>query len=102
GRGVMLLSELRRRLTPEIFDPAMDAFGREHAGKPTTTDSFIAAMTAASQRKSSSSSPQDPTPLAAFFSAWLDSPDYLPTLKLTSVHTDHKDSYLVTGSVKSE
>jgi len=43
GRGVMLLSELRRRLTPEVFEPAMDAFGRTHGGKPTTSEEFVAA-----------------------------------------------------------
>lgn len=101
GRGVMLLSELRRRLTAEVFDPAMDAFGREHAGKVTTSSAFVAAMTAAARGASGTPSIDRPA-LAEFFGAWLDSGDYLPALKMSSVQTDHRNGFTVSGSVTSK
>lgn len=34
GKGVWLLHSLRRQMGPKAFDAMMDAFGRQHAGKP--------------------------------------------------------------------
>lgn len=44
GKGVLLLHELRRRLGDERFLALMDAFGREHAGKPTSSAEFRATV----------------------------------------------------------
>ncbi|HEY8750238.1 MAG TPA: C45 family autoproteolytic acyltransferase/hydrolase, partial [Tepidisphaeraceae bacterium] len=95
GRGFMILAELRRRLGPDKFDAAMDAFGRDHAAKPTTTDAFVQAMAAAAPE-------DDRAALKEFFAASLDSPLSLPTLELKSAHCNKHDSnYAVTGSVSS-
>jgi hypothetical protein len=68
----------------------MDHFGRENAGKPTTSDSFIAALSA------------DRADLKNLFSTWLDSTDALPTLQLSAVSSSKHDAeYLVTGEVRS-
>ncbi len=91
GRGVMLLSELRRRIGPEQFDAAMDAFGRAHAGQPVDSQAFITAMSAAGG--------QD---VKSFFSRWLDNPDALPTLELSAVTSEQKESkFTVSGRVLS-
>jgi hypothetical protein len=60
GKGVLLLAHLRIKLGDEAFDAAMDAFGREHAGKPVTTAQFIAAAEKRADKK-----------LADFFDPWL-------------------------------
>ena len=91
GRGVMLLSELRRRIGAEQFDEAMDKFGRANAGKPVDSQSFIAAM-----NKLGGPS------LNNFFDRWLNGTDALPTLELAGVSCTKKDSgYLVSGRVVS-
>ncbi len=91
GRGVMLLAELRRRMGAEKFDAAMDAFGRENAGKRVDSDSFVAAMSAASS-----------IDLKDFFAHWLDATDALPTLELSAVSSEKKgDGYSVSGTVVS-
>ena len=92
GRGAMLLSELRRRMGTDKFVAAMDAFGRAHAGAAASSDSFIAAMNAASR-----------IDLRDFFSRWLDGTDALPTLELSDVSMAQKDSgYVVGGRVTSQ
>ncbi|HSZ54398.1 MAG TPA: C45 family autoproteolytic acyltransferase/hydrolase [Tepidisphaeraceae bacterium] len=89
NRGVMLLAELRRRLGSERFDAAMEAFGREHAGKPVDSEAFLSAMTAIGG-----------SDLREFFAHWIDSADALPTLELAGVKSEHKDGgYRVSGQV---
>ena len=91
GRGVMLLSELRRRFGGEKFDAAMDAFGRAHAGQEVDSQAFITAM-------SSIGGPG----LNDFFSRWLDGGDALPTLELAAVTSEQKDSkFIVSGKILS-
>ncbi|MGH7178141.1 MAG: hypothetical protein ACREJC_12235, partial [Tepidisphaeraceae bacterium] len=97
GRGVMLLCELRRKLGDEKFDAMMDAFGRENAGKPVTTASFIACAEMSAG-----------TSLSDFFSPWIDG-TALPTLKMVSVDSKKRDgsssdkeSWVVTGEVAFE
>jgi hypothetical protein len=91
GRGVMLLCELRRRLGPDKFDAAMDAFGRAHAGQAVDSQSFITAMIAVGGPG-----------LTDFFTRWVDGTDALPTLELSAVSSVQKDSkYIVSGRVLS-
>jgi len=91
GRGVMLLSELRRRIGAEKFDAAMDAFGRANAGKPVDTKAFVAAITKAGGAG-----------IGDVFTKWLDGTDVLPTLELSAVHSDmNHDGYAVSGRVVS-
>jgi hypothetical protein len=42
GKGVLLLHELRMRLGDDAFVDMMDAFGRQHAGKEVSAETFIA------------------------------------------------------------
>ncbi|MGH7171991.1 MAG: C45 family autoproteolytic acyltransferase/hydrolase, partial [Gemmataceae bacterium] len=42
GKGVWLLHSLRRQMGADGFDAMMDAFGREHAGKPVSAAQFQA------------------------------------------------------------
>lgn len=44
GKGTLALDALRRTVGPERFDPALDRFGRAHAGRPATTAEFFAAL----------------------------------------------------------
>jgi Phospholipase B len=91
GRGGMLLSELRRRLGPDKFDAAMDAFGRAHGGQPVDSQAFVAAMSALGGPG-----------LSDFFNRWLHGTDALPTLELSAVSCEQKDSsYIVSGRVLS-
>jgi len=60
GKGVLLLHELRRLLGGKVFDEAMEAFGRAHAGKEVTAAEFQAHMENKSGKK-----------LDEFFSYWL-------------------------------
>ncbi len=46
GKGVLILHELRLRMGAGGFDAMMDRFGREHAGKSTSTAEFFAACSA--------------------------------------------------------
>lgn len=43
GKGVLILAELRGLMGGKRFDAFMDAFGREHAGKPVASEPFFAA-----------------------------------------------------------
>jgi hypothetical protein len=89
NRGVMLLAELRRRMGSERFDAAMDAFGRDHAGKAVDSDSFMSAMIEAGG-----------SGLREFFGHWLDSADVLPTLELSTVQCEKQQGgYRVSGKV---
>ncbi|HEX4055773.1 MAG TPA: C45 family autoproteolytic acyltransferase/hydrolase [Tepidisphaeraceae bacterium] len=91
GRGGMLLSELRRRVGPDKFDTAMDAFGRAHAGQPVDSQAFVTAMSAVGGAS-----------LGDFFAKWLDGADALPTLELSAVSSEQKDSnYIVSGHILS-
>jgi hypothetical protein len=91
GRGVTLLGELRRRLGPDKFDAAMDAFGRAHAGQRVESQSFTAAINAGAAQN-----------LNNFFTQWLDGTDALPTLELSPVSSEEKDGkYIVSGRILS-
>ena len=60
GKGVLALHALRRLVGAQIFDDAMDSFGREHAGKRVTTAQFQAHMERAADKS-----------LASFFDSWV-------------------------------
>jgi hypothetical protein len=62
GKGVLLLHELRRRLGDDPFLALMESFGRENAGKATSTAQFRAACEKAGNGK-----------LKGFFDDWLNS-----------------------------
>jgi len=49
SRGVLLLSELRRRVGPSRFDKTLDEFGRANAGKPTDTSELLKRLGVAEQ-----------------------------------------------------
>jgi hypothetical protein len=51
GKGVCVLHELRAKLTPPVFDPAMDSFGTHHAGQEVTTAEFRAHMEKQSKKE---------------------------------------------------
>ena len=61
GKGVLLLSALRRHLGAEKFDGMMDEFGRHHGGKPASTDAFRLAVAKAAGKS-----------MDEFFRGWLD------------------------------
>ena len=44
GKGVLFLNEIRSMCRAAQFATAMDEFGRAHAGKPATTEAFLAAV----------------------------------------------------------
>jgi hypothetical protein len=89
GKGVWLLHELRGLLGDEVFLKAMDAFGREHAGKKAAAAEFQAHSEKASGKA-----------LDGFFRSWLKQPGGLPRLKLDKVTVAVKDAgYLVEGEV---
>jgi hypothetical protein len=69
GKGVLLLHELRRLLGDDAFAKMMDDFGREHAGKETSTAEFQAHAEKAVKVP------------AGFFDYWLHQPG-LPELRL--------------------
>src|SRR5262249_38797218 len=50
GRGVLVLHELRRLLTPNDFDKAMEDFGTASAGKAITTAEFREHLEKAAKR----------------------------------------------------
>lgn len=71
GKGVLFLSTLRAMCGDDRFAALMDEFGRAHAGKPATTDEFIAAA----RKTSISDSARPVTQVLAFdllTSAWLE------------------------------
>src|SRR5262249_14774999 len=67
GKGVLVVNELRRTLTPDGFDAAADRFVPQFAGKEVTTAEFQKHMEAAGGK-----------PLGAFFDFWVRG-DKLPT-----------------------
>ncbi len=71
GKGVLVLSELRRLLGDEAFLALMDDFGRANAGKAASTADFTAAASKSAGRD-----------LSAFFSYWLTGAG-LPKFELT-------------------
>jgi hypothetical protein len=73
GKGVLLLSELRRLLGNAAFEEALDSFGREHAGKEVTVAQFQDHMERANGKT-----------LKSFFHYWLEQAG-LPTLRLGQV-----------------
>src|SRR5204863_3925106 len=44
GKGVLLLHELRWQIGDDKFLKLMDSFGTAHAGKPVSTEEFVAAV----------------------------------------------------------
>jgi hypothetical protein len=92
GKGVLVLNELRRLLTPAVFDPAMDSFGLENAGKPVTTAQFREHMEKASKRR-----------LGDFFAAWVTGKDWID-FEMDDVQVAHETKslhpYHVTGVVR--
>jgi hypothetical protein len=73
GKGVLVLSELRRLMGDGEFCSMMDAFGLAHAGAPVTGAQFAAQASQASGRD-----------LSAFFNYWLNETG-LPRLELASI-----------------
>ncbi len=67
GKGVLLLHALRTRLGAEVFDKMMDDFGTVNAGKPVSTEQFVAGAEKAAGKS-----------LAPFFDEWLNKTS-LPT-----------------------
>jgi hypothetical protein len=88
GRGVLVLHELRRLLTPAVFDQAMEEFGMAHAGKPATTAEFREHLEKATKR-----------PLAQFFDAWVTGKEWIE-FELADVTTQTKPKHEVNGVVK--
>jgi hypothetical protein len=91
GKGVLLLHELHRLLGDERFVAAMDAFGKEHAGKEVSTEEFTAAMSKAHGQ-----------PLQSFFDFWLNQSG-LPVLNWDHiVRTKEPAGYAVSGVIHAE
>ena len=91
GKGVWVLHELRRRLTPRVFDEAADSFGRKFAGKEVSTQDFQKHFEAASGQK-----------LGDFFDYWVRG-DSLPTVWFESVGVSESGKeHFVTGQVKRQ
>jgi hypothetical protein len=89
GKGVLVLQELRRYLSPQVFDKAMESFGNEHAGKPVSTQQFQEYMEKASGKK-----------LGEFFDYWVRGSS-LPEFTLLDVQQKKtKKGTTVTGTVK--
>ncbi|MBI1827683.1 MAG: hypothetical protein HY287_09205 [Planctomycetes bacterium] len=95
GKGMLVLSELRRTIGDDAFIAAMDSFGVENGGKTVDSEQFIAHVEAKSDKK-----------LDKFFEYWLNQPG-LPRLKLVdaSVETQPDDAqsrYRIVGTLKAE
>lgn len=73
GKGVLFLHTLRGLLGPELFDRAMDAFGRLHAGKAVSTSDFEKFLQGNTSKK-----------LSPVFDWWMHRPG-LPRLSIASV-----------------
>ena len=84
GRGVLTLHELRRILGDEKFEEMMDTFGTANAGKPITTEQFVAHVAKFAGRS-----------MNDFFDAWIGHGD-LP--KLTLVNADARCAAVPTSS----
>jgi hypothetical protein len=88
GRGVLVLHELRRLLTPAVFDQAMEEFGTKNAGKAVSTAEFREHMEKASKRK-----------LADFFAAWVTGKGWIE-FELADVAVKSKPKHQVNGVVR--
>jgi hypothetical protein len=85
GKGVLLLHTLRGIVGKEVFDRAMDDFGRQHAGKAVSSEAFERFL----QGKSSRS-------LRPVFDWWLNRTG-LPHLSIRSAHAArHGDGWQTT------
>ena len=62
GKGTLLLHALRDKLGAKEFDEQMNRFGKEYAGKATTTEAFRAFVEKAVDKEE----------LGDFFEVWLD------------------------------
>src|SRR5262249_17067709 len=86
GKGVLVLSELRRLMgDDDQFENMMDEFGRTHAGKKVSSAEFAAQAAKAAGRD-----------LSGFFTYWLNSTG-LPHLAIDSV-----DSFVASTSPADE
>ena len=91
GKGVLFLQALRRRIGDSRFEEAMDAFGRQHAGKEVTSAEFQAHI----ERAAGAS-------LGEFFDYWLKQPG-LPKVRLEKVSVASKEKgYKVEGEIAFE
>jgi hypothetical protein len=91
GKGVLALHELRRFLGDDVFKDAMDAFGREHAGKEVAVAEFQAHVAKAAGKS-----------LDAFFDYWTGQPG-LPTLRLVKMRAvAQENEYQVEGEIYRE
>jgi hypothetical protein len=91
GKGVWLLHSLRRQMGGSEFDAMMDAFGRQHAGKPVSTEQFRAHV----EKQLGPST-------AAFFDAWLKQTG-LPHYQIHPSNTKATaDGYEVTVEVRRD
>jgi hypothetical protein len=88
GRGVLVLHELRRLLTPEVFDKAMDEFGAAHAGKAVSTADFRAHMEKAVKRS-----------LGDFFDTWVTGKEWIE-FELADVTLKTSPKHQVSGVVR--
>ncbi|HEV3143331.1 MAG TPA: C45 family autoproteolytic acyltransferase/hydrolase [Gemmataceae bacterium] len=89
GKGVLVLQELRRLLSPRVFDSAMESFGSQHAGQAVSTQQFQEHMEKASGKK-----------LEEFFDYWVRGKS-LPEFTLADVQQKKtKKGATVTGTVK--
>jgi hypothetical protein len=89
GKGVLVLQELRRYLSPQVFDKAMESFGNEHAGKAVSTQQFQEHMEKVSGKK-----------LGEFFDFWVRGSS-LPEFTLLDVQQKKtKKGTTVSGTVK--
>jgi hypothetical protein len=73
GKGVLLLSELRREIGADKFDDLMERFGSDNAGKEVTTATFVEAAERTAGKK-----------LDTFFRTWLNEVGLPDTVRNTS------------------
>ncbi len=94
GKGVLLLAALREKFGDDAFLTFMDRFGREHAGKPVSTDDFRAEAGAIPGHD-----------LKSFFDSWLGETG-LPTGRaggfwsIDSYEAEPEKALIVYGTVK--
>ncbi|MDB5352708.1 MAG: hypothetical protein JWN86_3955 [Planctomycetota bacterium] len=103
GKGVLFLHALRSQIGDNRFDSMMDSFGREHAGKPVTSNSFLAtartAVVSRSARPNSEGNSFDKTQ-----SLWLDGTG-LPSIdgsdwSIDAFDTEPDRALIVYGSLR--
>jgi hypothetical protein len=95
GKGLLLLSALRKEMGKGGFDVMMDEFGRAHAGKAVDTAQFRAHAQKAAGSK----------PLQAFFDHWLDETglpeaDQAATWAVDSFDDEPEKALIVYGTQK--